>query len=503
MNLAKRPTFILLLVLLCAESLSFRVEYALAQGVEAGSPPPTASAPEETPASSPPASDADPLARVQAQVQALSDQVATHRAELDAQKIALDNQRAELTAQKALAELEAASAPVDEIAFEDKLSLYGFMDVGLQRQWSDDEKYNASRNLSGSMESTFAVGNLNVYFDARPWKNWRTLFEVRFSAYPHGEQESLATPLGDKYERTDTTIFDVNSSNGGWAQKRWGAIFLERAHVDWSGLDWLNVRVGQFLTPYGIWNVDHGTPTLISLMQPQFLVAGFFPESQTGLQLLGTFHGGPWELGYHAYVSNGRVFGLQDWTDDKMIGGRVFVTRRRPVPFTLGTSGFWGRATDIERAVVSFEPFQTQETTVIDFTESGWGADLAVDLGDLRLRAESSINRTEYETGKRDLSWGVPGSYWPDRTRWAAYMLAAYRLPWLGLEPFAYAELSRNPTLLSEAQGLWSGGLNIHFSPVTQLKTQYMRTAFFDFSGNTNRGRSNRHDAVARLVVAF
>ena len=47
------------------------------------------------------------------------------------------------------------------------------------------------------------------------------------------------------------------------------AIILERAYIQWSKLDWLGVRVGQFLTPYGIWNVDHGTPTLITMFRPR------------------------------------------------------------------------------------------------------------------------------------------------------------------------------------------------------------------------------------------
>ena len=49
----------------------------------------------------------------------------------------------------------------------------------------------------------------------------------------------------------------------------WGSIILERAYIQWSKLDWLGVRVGQFLTPYGIWNVDHGTPTLITMFRPR------------------------------------------------------------------------------------------------------------------------------------------------------------------------------------------------------------------------------------------
>jgi hypothetical protein len=108
-----------------------------------------------------------------------------------------------------------------------------------------------------------------------------------------------------------------------------GAIILERAQIEWSGAEWLNVKAGYWFTPYGIWNIDHGSPTLIALNEPQFVVFEGFPARQVGIDVNGLFHATAWDFEYHAYVSNGRTLGQQDLTDDKMIGGRLVAGPRR------------------------------------------------------------------------------------------------------------------------------------------------------------------------------
>ena len=87
----------------------------------------------------------------------------------------------------------------------------------------------------------------------------------------------------------------------------WGGYtVIERAHLDWTDVSWLKVRVGNFFTPFGIWNVDHGTPTLISVQLPGLIQTRVMPIRQTGIQIYGNTFSGDWELGYMATVSNGR-----------------------------------------------------------------------------------------------------------------------------------------------------------------------------------------------------
>jgi hypothetical protein len=52
----------------------------------------------------------------------------------------------------------------------------------------------------------------------------------------------------------------------------------------------------------------------------------------------GAFLSGAWELGYEAYVSNGRTATQLDFTENKAFGGRLRASRMAPVPLTFGTS---------------------------------------------------------------------------------------------------------------------------------------------------------------------
>jgi len=57
----------------------------------------------------------------------------------------------------------------------------------------------------------------------------------------------------------------------------------------------------------GIWNVDHGSPVVLTVSQPyQTKVTPIFPESQMGLMSYGMMYLGDHDLSYNAWISNGR-----------------------------------------------------------------------------------------------------------------------------------------------------------------------------------------------------
>ncbi|MBN1609072.1 MAG: hypothetical protein JW940_20760 [Polyangiaceae bacterium] len=419
---------------------------------------------------------------------------------LDEQQRRLDAQHAELEQLRSELEVAASLAPqVESAPSEDRFRVYGFMDAGLRKQWWGHHAY--FHSIGASNAPTFVFGNLNLYFDSRPTPDWRGLAEIRFTSYPDG---TIANPTGTSFERQSTLVFDIDGSSGSWGQVRYGSIVLERAHIDWTPADWFQVTTGYWLTPYGIWNVDHGTPTLISLMPPQFVVMEEFPARQLGIQIHGVIGvQPPWDLAYHAYISNGRYATLQDPTPDKMLGGRLALQSLLPFPMAFGGSFFSGENATEQRQLTSASPFTVDSVFPVDYKEFGFAADASADFGRLRIRTEGVFTRRNYRPGKHAPGW-YPGTLMPSTTRWGFYALAAYQLPWAGIEPYLFYELERLLNIVGDNAALYSAGLNFHFTEAAQLKTQFTYAHFFDF-GDTGHDHSDQDGKVvdARLVVAF
>jgi hypothetical protein len=412
----------------------------------------------------------------------------------------VEKQGAELEAEKLMRET-AAATPTGEVPEErPAIRLYGFMDAGIQRMMP--KSTSALALTFPTKKATFVLGNINLYIDAQPSDSWSALVETRLTNAPDG-LSYLCSQVGPCLP-TSTAGYD-NTSAAGWTPIRWGSIVLERAYIQWRYSDKLQVRIGTFLTPFGIWNIDHGTPTVISLLVPNFESNELIPIRQTGLELLGTAQKGDWEGGYFAYASNGRTPGQVDFTDDKMLGGRLFLRRTFPLRFGFGLSALMNRYSDTRRIVTSLTPYRVTHSEQVAYHEKVAGADLWMDAGPLRLRSEFALRRIDYVPGKRELEYGVPGVFAPDRTEWNYYLLAAYQLPWLGLEPFVYAELYRIPTFISQGAILPSIGFNIHLTPYAQIKAQYLFVHFSEVPGFFS-GRYKDQDAhvlATRLVLVF
>jgi hypothetical protein len=393
--------------------------------------------------------------------------LAALRAQLALQQKQLEDQRQALEELRATADA-ATDALSGDVVEEPTFRLFGFIDMGLQRLWSkrDDP-------ITPTQKTTFVLGNINLYFDFRPVESWSSLVEVRLTSYPRGSESPGIPALGVPYERTSTTVFDPGNGPGSDTVS-WGSIILERAYIQWRKLDWLGVRVGQFLTPYGIWNVDHGTPTLITMYRPKAQVNEIWPTTQLGVNAFGTLRSvlpAPWLLEWNAYVSNGRTPGPVDPTDAKMVGGRFAASTTRPHPMTFGVSFLLGEYSDQAHNfdIVTEEASRPER---IAYVEQGGALDASVDLGRLRLRSELTFRRLEYDEGKREESW-LPNVYQANRLEWDVYGLAAYRVPGTPFEPYGYVEAYHWPTLLGDGQVAFSAGLNTYITPSIQLKLQY------------------------------
>lgn len=397
------------------------------------------------------------------------------------------------------------------------LKVYGFMDFGMDKYFL---KHDGGGLLRPTLASTFVFGNANLYLDAAPMAHMRSLIEVRLTLAPHGEEIQLGPPLGTSYERIDTTTFDFSSPSS-QSQLRLGGIFIERTFCEYTFSELLNVRWGLYLNPWGIWNLDHGSPTLISLMLPTFIAAQMVPTRLLGVHAYGAWISGSSELGYSVHVSNGRTPLDFDLTEDKAVGARLYYAREGQFGrLVLGANGYLGTYVDEEKvltadstsSLVSENLFNVKRT--VDYAEQVLGFDAALDWHALRVRSEAVFRWIEYEGDKSERVITADGSvqYLPNRLEWSTYVVAAYRTPWL-VEPYLQAELSKKSYTMPRWAGtsratnsdftslFLSVGFNIQLTSYLLWKTQLVWAHAYqrDFSLNAAGGET----IFVRLVDSF
>jgi hypothetical protein len=449
----------------------------------------TLAQPEDTPEQ---AADT-PVAAPASQVSSASD--------LAALKKEVDDLKQEMETQKALA--EASSSDQTALKLE-TLRMYGWVDMGFNKTWITGK--DGLQVVLPTRAGTFVLGNVNLYFDIQPSENWSTMIETRFTNLPTGVEMGGMPAFDQAFKRPETQSFD-SSSPVFWSVVTNGHVIMERAYIQYRYNDLLQLRVGKFLTPFGIWNVDHGVPTLISLALPVFMIQSIFPRAQIGVQVLGNKRFEDWDLGYTLWVSNGRnPTDNIDPTDDKMYGGRLTARTTRPYRLQIGLSGLTGRYSDMQRNVTSFVPYVIEYSELAAYRETSFGADVSIDIGSLRLRSELMRTQTVYATGKRplDINATIFGAKTADSVVVDWYLLAAYRLPWLNLEPYFYFEWFKWPQPMGEGYIAASAGLNIYFTAYAQLKVQYIQhfymTDLWDFDRHSD---FDKKIFTTRLVLGF
>ncbi|HSU41719.1 MAG TPA: hypothetical protein VLJ38_19205 [Polyangiaceae bacterium] len=358
---------------------------------------------------------------------------------------------------------------------EFKLNLYGFSDFTYSTTFG--------RFDYAQTHSSFAVGKLNLYAGADLGDNWRALSEIRFMYLPNG-----TTPLvganGSAPTRIDTTVADYTDLG---RPVRWGGISIERAWLEHTFHPAFTLRVGQFLTPYGIWNVDHGSPVIIGVRRPFIVGEALLPEHQTGLEAYGSFNFGPSQIGYHLTLSNGRgpIDTYQDLDHNKAVGGRVFFKHDASFgTLTIGASAYKGSYTDAhsEYGVSPAGDLVINNAVVQAYDELALAADVKWELGGLLVQSEAIMNDTAYNEPGRPTTFafdGGPPGFMPDARRWGVYALAGYRTPLFGIMPFFGGEYYETGThaFTPPAAAVW-GGLNSRPTARVVLKAQFTHSWF-------------------------
>ncbi|MBD3315270.1 MAG: hypothetical protein GF344_05750 [Chitinivibrionales bacterium] len=298
---------------------------------------------------------------------------------------------------------------------------------------------------------------------------------------------------------------------------QWGGVQIERAWIEWSPRDYMNLRFGKFFTPFGIWNVDHGLPILISPRAPYLLT--YIPRTQTGLQLHGTAYLPVTDVNYSAYISNGR--GLEHAFDDnnreKSFGGRLKLNFQSPFFYelSLGGSFYYGKHTEQhtflkmeyevvegDDAVTVSNPLTPTLSTVtrdyIEFAEYLGGLDTRMAFRDFNFQAEVLWRSFDYRLfdeaylENSNLFPLYPPVKVPNIVSY--YLQLYYQIPLntglMRLRPFFRYEftdgvIGATQPMLGTPSSLhihsFEGGLNAKLNPFVVAKLDYARTRFVGY----------------------
>jgi hypothetical protein len=385
-----------------------------------------------------------------------------------------------------------------------RIDLYGFADMTYTRLLiPNSDPWTRTYFPTNS----FAVGNFNLYMSSNLGDNWRSLAEVRFLYLPNGNTST--DPSTGNITRTDTTVLDY----AGFEEPiHWGAIQIERVWVEHEFSSLFKLQAGQFLTPYGIWNVDHGTPAIVGIRAPFAVADELFPAHQVGLQLYGNTFFDPFEIGYHLTLSNGRgPVEYEDFNDDKAVGGRLYLKTNVLGSLTIGSSVYRGGYYDRSAQYVittssSGQPQVDQQyTTLSKYQELSLGGDVKWEWQHLLVQSEVIVNQVQYAHGGRPRAQVVapPQGFQADYRRWGAYGLIGYRTPIVQTMPYfmlQYAYAPDNPMIPPILGGQF--GLNIHPTPAVVLKVELTIT-HFSGPGSTGLGLVPLRILASQVAWAF
>jgi hypothetical protein len=355
------------------------------------------------------------------------------------------------------------------------LKLYGFADFNAVGWLNLSDRWKA--NIPTPL--TFFVGRVNLYLEGDIAPDWKSLMEVRYMFLPNGARSTDVPldPIGNT-GRFDGFVADYADNDRPVA---WGGISIQRVQLEHTFTSFLTVRVGRFLTPWGIWNVDHGSPVIIGVSKPYLIGDGFFPEAQTGFDAFGSAAIGDSTLGYHLTLSNGRgpTEAFRDLDSNKAVGGRLNLRMSLLGEVEVGVSGYGGTVTD-QRRQIDLKAGALSYFNYERYRERSWAADLRWTWKSLRLQVEAAFQDRVWDDDARPV---VGVGVQKDVRRAGTYALLAYRLPWFNLMPFVmyqYYDTGDRQTFGGLADEVTSlqGGLNIRLNPSVVFKIEYIYGSF-------------------------
>ena len=432
----------------------------------------------ELPNTSPPETDSgNPTGQVSDRLQKAEQEIAAQAKENEE----LRKQVAELSTRLDFVEMsDEAEYKLGDDVFERSLDIYGFLDTVL---FYFNVAGNDAANGLFPDSLSFMVNRLNLYFSSRMTETLSAMVELRFTFLPHGVEKSYNLPMaGVVYERINSTVMDPLTGE----EVTLGGLSIVRARMTWQPFEFLGFHVGRFITPYGIWNIEHGSPVIIPVRPPYLLVRNVIPRSQTGVQVFGAaFPHERFRLDYAVTVANGRgpTEAIYDLDNNKALGFRL-KGRYEGKNWSLNLGGYlyWGETTDIVKTIDNLQPIHFSVEQKENYTEITGALDLLLEVFDFRLQAEYVRGSIKYDVRPLKVYPVIEiesplSEYEPDYDKWCAYGLVAYTFRFLAnqkemtLTPFFVYEYNVfNETSKESTTSAYSGGLNFKPSPYVTLK---------------------------------
>lgn len=418
---------------------------------------------------------------------------------------------------KRIEELESTVATLNEqLAVADaessedrRLSAWGFFDVTFGRTIYDNSS--ALYAIGTPRYWSFMTNGINVYLKSEMTKTLSAMVETRLTYTPTGTVLSNSNNIymnGQLVQTQGTFVREqvLHRNPYSYFQYHQHGLFIERAHLDWKPLNWLALRVGRYLTPFGIWNEDHGSPVVLGIDMPNVLNYAVVPTHQFGIQLYGNrLLSDSLNLEYALTLSNGRgpIDEYKDLDNNKAIGLRgKLVYSSDDLMLRVGGYGYYGRYTDrtepfeiyltptfgIDRSQAV--PFGSTAKATESYYETIGTLEAMIQFKGLKVIGELAHRRVMYDTAPLMNQFGALLNNVPyglqihaaSYTGIAYYGLAGYEFD-LGeslgntkLTPYAGADhLSPDQTMPFLDMNQYRVGLNVKPSPYVTNKLEVMR----------------------------
>jgi hypothetical protein len=243
-------------------------------------------------------------------------------------------------------------------------------------------------------------------------------------------------------------------------------LLLERLYLEWSPHPEFTLRVGKFLTPFGLWNVVRRAPLTWTVDRP-VATQSAFPEHTTGFSLLyqTTRHGWSFDATAYGQAQEELVRGASDTSASGVAGARaVFGHGVGSAYLAMGLSSVVFRNRDTGR------------------WEDAYGADLDVTVWGNHLTGECAYSHLRETHAARE---------------WSFYLQDVVPLYGgvYGVLRFEHVEPRQGPTANGPLLGLtW------HLVPHVILKADYQ---FVDHEGSPNAPSALERGFAASVTFFF